>query len=63
MNHENGVGVEVKFTRPVWMEIRNKRWTMNNEQFIVYRLTFIVLTERASLPSPLDKTYFLNNLA
>ncbi len=51
------------------MQIKGERWTMNNELFIVYRLTFIVLARRASrrvesstLPLPTGGShYFLNN--
>jgi len=46
--HQNGD--EVKGRKPVCVEINDEQWTMNNELFIVYRLTFMVLTKRASLP-------------
>jgi hypothetical protein len=40
--HQNGHSVKVR--KPFWMEIDDEQWTMNNELFIVYRLTFMVLT-------------------
>ncbi len=45
-NDENGLWAKVR--KPVEVEVNDGLSTMNNELFIVYRLTFIVLAKPAS---------------